>query len=95
MLVTVGTTRRAAQAQYRAFVLDGIDDALAEAVRGQRLGTDALLRDTFGYDPPLAQMPREQIEPLPPSLDEIFTRPSAPSGLRRPSPARRQARRNR
>jgi putative transposase len=72
-LAQFDTTRRAAQARYRAFLLDGIDDALAEAVRGQRLGTDALLRKRSATNPPLAEIPREQIEPLPPSLDEIFT----------------------
>jgi hypothetical protein len=41
-------------------------------VRGERLGPDEFLRDTHGYDPPLAEIPRIQVEPLPPTLEEIF-----------------------
>jgi AraC-like DNA-binding protein len=43
-------------------------------VRGERLGSEALLRETFGHDPPIPEIPRAHIEPTPPSLAEIFTR---------------------
>ena len=41
-------------------------------VRGERLGSTTLLTERFGYDPPLAEIPRVQVEPLPPTLAEIF-----------------------
>jgi putative transposase len=74
ILARFGSTRRIAQARYRAYVAEGIDDALAERVRGERLGSEEFLRETFGHDPPIAEIPRAQIEPAPPSLAEIFTR---------------------
>ncbi|MFY9579576.1 MAG: helix-turn-helix domain-containing protein [Gaiellaceae bacterium] len=50
----------------------GINEALADQVRGERIGRDRFLRTTFGHDPPIAEIPRAQIEPLPPDLNEIF-----------------------
>jgi putative transposase len=66
-------TRQAAQAAYRRFVADGIDDALAEHVLGERLGEEPFLRDRFGLDPPLEEIPRVQIEPVRTPLTELFT----------------------
>jgi REP element-mobilizing transposase RayT len=67
-----GDTYPAAQAAYREFVAAGIDEALAERVRGERLGSDGFLRQRFGIDPPLAEIPRVQIEPERRQLAEIF-----------------------
>jgi REP element-mobilizing transposase RayT len=67
-----GDTYPAAQAAYREFVAAGIDDALAERVRGERLGGDAFFRRRFGLEPPLAEIPRVQIEPERRPLDDIF-----------------------
>jgi putative transposase len=79
ILGNFATSRPAAQVRYRAFVAEGARDALGGRVRGERLGGATLLSDRFGHDPPLAEIPRVQIEPLPPTLPEIFARhPDAP-----------------
>jgi putative transposase len=70
ILSQFATRRRLAQHAYRSYIERGIDEALN--VRGQRVGTNSFLRDTFGRDPPIREIPREQIEPLPPELKEIF-----------------------
>jgi REP element-mobilizing transposase RayT len=67
-----GVTYPAAQAAYREFVAAGIGDALSERVRGERLGSDGFLRDRFGLEPPLEEIPREQVEPERRPLAEIF-----------------------
>ena len=67
-----------AQAAYRAYVGEGIADALTERVQGERLGSDAFLRESFGYKPPLPEIPRPQVEPLPPTLAELFARERLP-----------------
>jgi putative transposase len=72
LLAQFAPTRMAAQRRYRAYAAQGIGDALEERVRGERLGADNFLRATHGYDPPLAEIPRRQVEPLRPRLDEIF-----------------------
>jgi DNA-directed RNA polymerase specialized sigma24 family protein len=41
-------------------------------VRGERLGSDGFLRERFGIDPPLAEIPRVQIEPERRPLSEIL-----------------------
>lgn len=68
--------RAEAQAEYRAFVEEGIE-VEAPRLRGERLGDAAFLRETFGHEPPVPEIPRAHIEPLPPSLDELFQRGSA------------------
>jgi REP element-mobilizing transposase RayT len=79
ILGNFASTKAAAQAGYRAFVAEGERDALADGVRGERLGTESFLRERFGHDPPLAEIPRVQVEPLSPALTEIFVRvPHAP-----------------
>jgi putative transposase len=72
LLAQFAPTRRLAQRRYRAYVDAGIAYALEERVRGERLGGADFLRETHGYDPPLAEIPRRQVEPFPPRLDEIF-----------------------
>jgi REP element-mobilizing transposase RayT len=67
-----GGTYPAAQAAYREFVAAGIEDALAERVRGERLGSEGFLRDRFGLEPPLEEIPREQVEPERRPLVEVF-----------------------
>ena len=52
--------------------LDGVGDALADRVRGERLGSLGFLRDDFGFDEPIPEVPRDQWLPEPPSLEEIF-----------------------
>jgi REP-associated tyrosine transposase len=63
---------RAARRLYEEYVLDGVDDALAERVRGERLGSADFLRNDFGHDRPLPEVPREQWLPQPPTLDDLF-----------------------
>jgi putative transposase len=72
LLAQFAPTRRLAQRRYGAYVDAGIADALEERVRGERLGGADFLRETHGYDPPVAEIPRSQVEPFPPRLDEIF-----------------------
>jgi putative transposase len=62
----------AAQAAYREYVAGGLADALAERVRGERLGSDGFFRQRFGIEPPLAEIPRVQIEPERRPLSELF-----------------------
>jgi putative transposase len=80
ILCCFASSRAAAQARYRAFVLERDPEPLAGQVRGERLGGRALLEESFGLEPPLAEIPRVQVEPLPPpALAEIFARnPDAP-----------------
>src|SRR5207253_2210992 len=54
-------------------VEEGVDEALEERVRGERLGSDAFLRERFGHEPPLPEIPRAQVEPLPPNLEELLS----------------------
>jgi len=63
---------RAAQSAYESYVLAGVAEALADRVRGERLGGIDFLRDDFGYDEPISEVPREQWLPEPPSLEELF-----------------------
>lgn len=70
LLAHFGGKRKTAQLRYREFVADRLGEALQ--VRGERLGSEAFLRERFGYQPPLAEIPRAQIEPSPPSLAELF-----------------------
>jgi REP-associated tyrosine transposase len=67
-----------ARARYRDFVQEGIEEALEERVRGERLGSDPFLRERFGYEPPLPEIPRVQVEPLPPDLAELFAHEPLP-----------------
>jgi putative transposase len=72
ILGTFAASRAAAQARYRAFIAEGAAGVAGVEVRGERLGSTTLLRERFGHDPPLAEIPRAQVEPLPPTLAEIF-----------------------
>ena len=67
-----------ARARYQAFVQQGIGEAGEEGVRGERLGSVSFLRERFGHEPPLAEIPRAQVEPLPPSLEDLFGRELLP-----------------
>jgi REP element-mobilizing transposase RayT len=60
-----------AQAEYRAFVQAGIE-ADPPWPSGERLGDEAFLRDTFGHEPPVPEIPRAHVQPRPPPLDELF-----------------------
>ena len=72
LLGNFAPTRATAQARYRAFVAAGAAETLADRVRGERLGSEAFLRQRIADDPPLAEIPRVQIEPIRPALDTIF-----------------------
>ena len=76
ILSQFGRRRRRAQAAYRTFVESGLSAAMD--IRGERVGTESFLRDRHGIDPPLAEIKREQIEPVRPSLEELFSRSSSP-----------------
>jgi REP element-mobilizing transposase RayT len=65
-----------ARAAYRRFVdVEGKDDL---DVQGERLGDRDFLRNTFGYDLPIPEIPRRQIEPFPPTLEELFAAGGTP-----------------
>jgi putative transposase len=78
LLGSFAPTRRAAQRAYEEFVLAGLADALADRIRGERLGGPKFLRDTFGYDEPIREVPREQWLPEPPALEELFVSEARP-----------------
>lgn len=78
ILGELGDTLPAAQAGYQAFVAAGIDDALAERVRGERLGSEGFLRELFGIAPPVPEIPRAHIEPERRALEEIFATEAYP-----------------
>lgn len=67
-----GRRRRTAESSYRAFVAAGRVGAMEVKVLGERLGTERFLRDRFGFDAPLEEVPRVQVEPLRRPLGEIF-----------------------
>jgi putative transposase len=72
LLALFAPSQARAQVLYRRFVAGGLTDQLEEQVVGERLGSDAFLRDRFGHDPHL-EIPHAQLEPLPPPLDELFS----------------------
>ncbi len=72
LLTQFAPTRKLAQKSYRDYIAEGLADALAQRVTGERLGEDDFLRETFGFDPPLEEIPRVQVEPIAPPLEEIF-----------------------
>lgn len=78
LLGQFGETERAAQDSYRRFVAEGLAEATEQAVRGERLGSEPFLRERLGHDPPLAEVPRVQVEPLRRSLEEIFAQQERP-----------------
>jgi putative transposase len=72
LLGAFASTRRLARRRYRDYVLAGLDEALEERVKGERLGDEPFLREDFGHDEPIPEVPREQWLPLPPPLEELF-----------------------
>jgi putative transposase len=78
LLGQFGARRASAQAAYRAFVEEGLADALEAEVCGERLGEESFLRERFGYDPPLAEIPRVQVEPVRAPLEAIFATGAQP-----------------
>ena len=78
LLGAFAPTRRLARRRYREFVLKGLEEVLEDCIRGERLGDEPFLRDDFGHDKPIPEVPREQWLPIPPSLDELFAREERP-----------------
>ena len=72
LLSLFAPSRRAAQRSYEEFTLARVADALADRVRGERLGSEEFLGDDFGYDEPIPEVPRAQWLPEPPRLEQIF-----------------------
>jgi putative transposase len=77
LLAQFGSTRKVAQARYRRFVAEGIGEALEERVVGERLGGELFLSERLG-EPASAEIPRVQVQPLPPALDRLFSTEQAP-----------------
>ena len=76
LLGSFAPTIRAAQAAYRRLADPSSGDDFD--VRGERLGSREFLRNTFGHDLPIPEIPRRQIEPFPPSLEELFASDGTP-----------------
>jgi putative transposase len=72
LLAEFAPTRELAQDNYRRHVAEGAVTLIEGRVRGERLGQGNFLRSRFGFDAPLPEIPRVQVEPIPPTLDEIF-----------------------
>jgi putative transposase len=72
ILAEFGTTRAQAQRSYRFFIDDGIGKTFPYQVKGERLGGEDFLRDKFGLDVRLKEIPRVQVEPMQAPLQEIF-----------------------
>jgi putative transposase len=68
--------RDVAQLRWQRFVEAGIAEALR--IRGERVGSEHFLRDTFGYKPPLPEIPRNHIQPLRRDLNDIFATEQLP-----------------
>jgi len=77
VLAMFGSDRRRAQIAYQQFATDSADDELLAHVQGERLGRETFLRESFGLEPPLSEVARAEVEPLPPELHEIFARESS------------------
>jgi putative transposase len=71
LLARFARGREQAAARYRAFVAEGLGEPLEDRILGERLGEDEFLRDRLGCEF-LPEVPRGQIEPLPPSLEQLF-----------------------
>ncbi len=71
LLGMFASSRARAQTQYRRFVEEGIGVELEQQVVGERLGGEAFLRKRLG-DQLDAEIPRVQLEPLPPPLEQLF-----------------------
>jgi REP-associated tyrosine transposase len=76
LLSSFAPTLRLAQASYRRFVDPNAEDDFD--VQGERLGSREFLRNTFGHDLPIPEIPRRQIEPFPPTLEELFAAGETP-----------------
>ena len=70
-----------ARERWQRFVADGIADPRPLAVRaGIYLATDRFIRARLGGDPaPIAEVPREQWQPLRPTLAELYATSSDPA----------------
>jgi putative transposase len=71
LLAGFGPDRARAQAAYRQFVFAGIGKTLEDEIIGERIGTEPFLRNRFGHEFHL-EIPTVQIEPMPPTLLELF-----------------------
>ena len=72
LLPQFASTRPLAQRRYQAFIAAGLDDALRDSVRGERLGDELFLRNDFGHPEPIPEIPRAQWLPVRPALDQLF-----------------------
>jgi putative transposase len=78
LLGAFASTLRLARRRYSDYVLTGLDEAIEERVRGERLGEEPFLRNDFGHDEAIPEVPREQWLPQPPTLEELFAREELP-----------------
>ena len=78
ILGELGDTVASAQAAWAEFVAACIAEALAERVRGERIGSDVFLSERFGLEPPLPEIPRLQVEPERRPLPDIFETEALP-----------------
>lgn len=64
--------RSLAGERYRRFVLDGIGVELSAEIRGERLGSERFLARDLGGGKASSEIPRDQLKPLRPSLEQVF-----------------------
>ncbi len=74
VLAQLASDPKRARSRYQKFIAGDADDALLKQVGGERLGSEGFLRESFGLEPPIAEVARSEVEPLPPDLAEIFAR---------------------
>jgi REP element-mobilizing transposase RayT len=77
LLAQFASRRHRAQQMYREYIAEAAEWIIDLRVTGERAGNGDFLRTTFGFDPPLEEIPRVQVEPVPPTLEEIFSQVQA------------------
>jgi putative transposase len=76
ILSQFGASLHKAEQMYRAFVESDVPGSID--VRGERAGSVRFLRNRHGIDPPLAEIKRDQVEPVRRPLEEIFAQSPRP-----------------
>lgn len=78
LLAEFASSRKLAQRRYRAHIAAGLAEAQKLNSVGERLGNLDFLGQSFGFEPPLEEIPRVQVEPMPPPLQQIFSESTTP-----------------
>lgn len=76
ILGAFGSERASASERYRAYVAEGF--SISPRVVGERVGSASFLRRRHGGETRLAEVPRAQLEPMPPPLEHVFASSATP-----------------